>query len=199
MADDQTINLPQLVIILLLGGFAVRYFFFSTPQSPGQPSASSRGGVRVREADVDRVQQMFPQVARRTIMWDLQRNGGNIAATTERILSGRGLEEPPQTFRPPMPPTAASSSSQAGTRTETPKPSQPDLIARYNLAEKLAASSTSEEKGAVEGSPSRSPGGTKAWSQNKTERQSLMQQRREEMILAARRKMEAKIAAENKS
>lgn len=26
-------------------------------------------------------------------MWDLQRNGGNVVATTERILSGRGLEE----------------------------------------------------------------------------------------------------------
>ncbi|OBT45436.1 hypothetical protein VE00_04593 [Pseudogymnoascus sp. WSF 3629] len=195
MADDQTINLPQLVIILLLGGFAVRYFFFSAPQSPDQPSASSRGGVRVREADVDRVQQMFPQVGRRTIMWDLQRNGGNIAATTERILSGRGLEEPPQTFRPPMPPAAATSSSQtgAGTRTEAPKPSQPDLISRYNLGAKLAASS-SEDKETTGGSP-----GGKAWSQNKTERQSLMQQRREEMILAARRKMEAKIAAENKS
>lgn len=25
-------------------------------------------------------------------MWDLQRNGGNVPATTERILSGRGLE-----------------------------------------------------------------------------------------------------------
>jgi coupling of ubiquitin conjugation to ER degradation protein 1 len=157
-------------------------------------------------------------------MWDLQRNGGNIAATTERILSGRGLEEvschitaedlcsiatdatantvqPPQTFRPPMPPAAASSSSQngAGTRTETPKPSQPDLIARYNLGAKLAATN-GEDKEASPASPSPggSPGG-KAWSQNKTERQSLMQQRREEMILAARRKMEAKIAAENKS
>ncbi|KFY15202.1 hypothetical protein V492_02164 [Pseudogymnoascus sp. VKM F-4246] len=221
MADDQTINLPQLVLILLLGGFAVRYFFFSGPQSPDQPSASGRGGVRVREADVDRVQQMFPQVGRRTIMWDLQRNGGNIAATTERILSGRGLDEvschitagmsriateapansvqPPQTFRPPMPPAAASSPSQtgAGTRTETPKPSQPDLIARYNLGAKLAASS-SEDKETPSGSPGGSPGG-KAWSQNKTERQSLMQQRREEMILAARRKMEAKIAAEKQS
>jgi hypothetical protein len=25
-------------------------------------------------------------------MWDLQRNGGSVAATTERILGGRGLE-----------------------------------------------------------------------------------------------------------
>jgi hypothetical protein len=93
MGEDQTINLPQLVLILLIGGFAVRYFFFSAPQSPGQAPASSRGGIRVREADVDRIQQMFPQVPRRTIMCDLQRNGGSIAATTERILSGRGLEE----------------------------------------------------------------------------------------------------------
>jgi coupling of ubiquitin conjugation to ER degradation protein 1 len=87
---DQTINLPQLLLILLLGGLAVRYFFFSSTSSlPRGGSSSSRAA---READVERVQQMFPQVPRRQIMWDLQRNGGNVVATTERILSGRGLE-----------------------------------------------------------------------------------------------------------
>lgn len=35
-----------------------------------------------------------------------------------------------------------------------------------------------------------------AWSANKGERQALLQRRREEMIMAARRKMEANIAAE---
>lgn len=35
-----------------------------------------------------------------------------------------------------------------------------------------------------------------AWSANKGERQALLQKRREEMIMAARRKMEANIAAE---
>jgi coupling of ubiquitin conjugation to ER degradation protein 1 len=35
-----------------------------------------------------------------------------------------------------------------------------------------------------------------AWSTNKGERQALLQRRRDEMILAARRKMEAKVAAE---
>ena len=39
-------------------------------------------------------------------------------------------------------------------------------------------------------------GAKKGWSANKDERQSQLQKRREEMILAARRKMEAKIAAE---
>jgi coupling of ubiquitin conjugation to ER degradation protein 1 len=90
---DQTINLPQLLLIILLGSLAVRYFFFSSSSTlpghgPGGPSSA-----RAREADVERIQQMFPQVARRSIMWDLQRNGGNVVATTERILSGRGLEQ----------------------------------------------------------------------------------------------------------
>jgi coupling of ubiquitin conjugation to ER degradation protein 1 len=35
---------------------------------------------------------MFPQVPARDIVWDLQRNGNNVQLTTERILSGRGLE-----------------------------------------------------------------------------------------------------------
>jgi coupling of ubiquitin conjugation to ER degradation protein 1 len=93
-STDQTINIPQLLIVLLLGGLAIRYFFFSS--SPGSDIAADRSSaarrLRAREADVERVQQMFPQIPRRTIMWDLQRNGGNVVATTERILSGRGLE-----------------------------------------------------------------------------------------------------------
>ena len=90
--SEQTINVPQLIIIILLGGLALRYFFFS-PSSSAASSSSGLNGNRAREQDVETVQQMFPQVARRSIMWDLQRNGGSVAATTERILSGRGLEE----------------------------------------------------------------------------------------------------------
>lgn len=99
-SSDQTINLPQLVIILVLGGLAIRWFFFSS--TPGSTAGNhnariGNGGLagsnlRAREADVERIQQMFPQVERRSIMWDLQRNGGNVVATTERVLSGRGLE-----------------------------------------------------------------------------------------------------------
>jgi hypothetical protein len=89
---DQTIGLPQLVLILLLGGLAIRFFFFSTNSGSQTRSSNSANNIRAREADVERIQQMFPQVSRRSIMWDLQRNGGNVVATTERILSGRGLE-----------------------------------------------------------------------------------------------------------
>jgi len=92
MADEQTINIPQLLLVLVLGGIAIRWFFFSGASSRSSTTTSGRNNAPAREADVERVQQMFPQIARRTIMWDLQRNGGNVAATTERILSGRGLE-----------------------------------------------------------------------------------------------------------
>lgn len=89
MANDQ-INLPSLVVIIVLSGLIVRYLFFSSPSSPSsrQPR-DSLSQLRQREAAVERIQQMFPQVDRRTILWDLQRNGGSIAATTEKILSGR--------------------------------------------------------------------------------------------------------------
>jgi hypothetical protein len=93
MANDQ-INVPSLVVILVLSGLIVRYLFFSPPASERQAGAgrgrdSSLAAMRQREAAAERITQMFPQVDRRAALWDLQRNGGNIAATTERILSGR--------------------------------------------------------------------------------------------------------------
>jgi len=114
-----------------------------------------------------------------------------MAATTERILSGRGLETPPQTFQPPMP-AANQSIPSANAKAVAAKPLQPDLITRYNLASKIASANLESDSG-----PSMAmAGGKQAWSQNKGERQSLMQRRREEMILTARKKMEAKIASE---
>lgn len=88
MANDQ-INLPSLIVIIVLSGLIVRYLFFSSPSPTSQQPRDSLSQLRQREAAVERIQQMFPQVDRRTILWDLQRNGGSIAATTEKILSGR--------------------------------------------------------------------------------------------------------------
>jgi coupling of ubiquitin conjugation to ER degradation protein 1 len=105
-ADDQQINLPSLVAILVVSGLIIRYLFFSSPANgrggvaAGRAGAAGLGGVagssrdpaaqiRAREAAVERIQQMFPQVDRRAALWDLQRTGGSVAATTERILAGR--------------------------------------------------------------------------------------------------------------
>ncbi|KAF2188662.1 hypothetical protein K469DRAFT_703265 [Zopfia rhizophila CBS 207.26] len=176
---EQTLNVPQLVVFLILSALAIRWYL-SKPSAGGTRPAGQNRGYRVNPAQVDQIAQMFPQLDRRAIMWDLQRNGGNVTATTERVLSGRGLETPPQSFQPTIPRSAPAS------RTATPpaKPPHPDLITRYNLKSKLtdAPKASSQE--------SQPP--KKAWSQDRNERQANLQRRREEMILAARRKMEEK-------
>ncbi|KXH57675.1 CUE domain-containing protein [Colletotrichum salicis] len=190
MANEQ-ISLPYLVMILLVTAFVIRFLFFS-PAPPPAPRQSAAAVLRTREAAVERIQQMFPQVDRRTILWDLQRNGGNIQATSERILAGR-MEAPPITFQPPPPPGANNAASSSSTPAKAPeKPTQPDLITRYKLQDKISAQQRQAEADAA----AEKEKAAKGWSSNRDERQSLLQKRRDEMILAARRKMEAKIAAE---
>jgi len=110
--------------------------------------------------------------------------------------------QPPPTFQPPPPPpgTATSSSStdnnnnagatnnsSSATPSSTPLQSQPDLITRYNLHDKLNQPLPADDPASA---------GKKAWSSSREERQSILQRRRDQMILEARRKMEAKLAAE---
>lgn len=73
----------------------------------------------------------------------------------------------------------------ASTRSTSPenKPTHPDLITRYNLASRIGEPSAGRD-GEVATAP--------LWSSNKNERQALLQRRREEMVLNARRKMEEK-------
>lgn len=90
MADEQ-VSFTSLVLIVVLGGLVIRYLFFPSPAagSEAHRGRDAAASLRAREAAVERIQQMFPQLDRRTILWELQRNGGNMAATTERILAGR--------------------------------------------------------------------------------------------------------------
>lgn len=91
--DEATISLPSIALVAVLGYFIYRYFFAN--RSGGGSSsnnASSQARPRFTAAHVEQVSQMFPQVSRRDIMWDLHRNRGSVQATTERILTGRGLD-----------------------------------------------------------------------------------------------------------
>jgi len=89
---EQTLNIPQILVFLVITFLLFRWLFSKPSGSSTRlPTGQSRG-FGVNPAHVDQLSQMFPQLSRRDIMWDLQRNGGNVAATTERVLSGRALE-----------------------------------------------------------------------------------------------------------
>jgi hypothetical protein len=97
--------------------------------------------------------------------------------------------QPPQSFQPPLPvPSSATNASPA-----QPKSLQPDLITRYNLKSKIEEEASRPITPIVEEEKKQG----NAWSANKGERQALLQRRREEMILQARRKMEARVKAES--
>lgn len=90
MSDQQqTISIPSLILLAVFTGLTIRYFFFSKP-SEATPRTNPRAA---NPADVEQIASMFPQVGRREIIWDLQRNGGSVAATTERILSRGTLDQ----------------------------------------------------------------------------------------------------------
>ncbi|TKA22054.1 hypothetical protein B0A50_08433 [Salinomyces thailandicus] len=191
MAEAQsTINIPQILAVAVVGFLAIRWWL-SKPSGPTQEPRSQRP----RTVDVVKVEQvaaMFPQLDRRTIAWDLQRNGQNVQATTERVLAGRSLDNPPPSFQPP---NLASAGTQApavgvsGAASQQGKvggQAQQDLIARYNLQAKVSGKGK-EAVPSEEAQRQRS-----AWSSDKAARADGLRRRREEMVLAARRKMEEK-------
>lgn len=94
--EEATLSIPSLAFVAVLSFLIIRYFM-SSRSSDGAATAR-RNGQRFTSAQVDQVAAVFPQLSRRDIMWDLQRNGGSVAATTERVLAGRGLDRVAMSF-----------------------------------------------------------------------------------------------------
>ncbi|KAF6224811.1 hypothetical protein HO133_010005 [Letharia lupina] len=180
--QQQTLSVPSLLLLAAFAALTIRYFFFTKP-STSSPRANPRA---VNPADVEQIATMFPQIGRREIIWDLQRNGGSVNATTERILGRGRLDPPPPSFQPVIP--AGATPSTANTTLAQSKSEHIDLITRYNLGSRVSSQSSSPSEGS---GPSGSPQ-PQSWSNNKNERQALLKRRREEMILTARRKLQEK-------
>lgn len=204
--SEQTFNIPQIIAVVLVGFLAVRWLLSS---SSSQAGGSRGSGRQINPAHVEQIHQMFPQLDRRAIMWDLQRNGHSVQATTERVLGGRTLAQvrsvigrppcvehrltktqPPPSFQPNIPNSAAPPVSSTSRSSEA-KAQLPDLITRYNLSSKITTQNEPQEDQA-EAATSSAAAKSSGWSQNKVERSELMKKRREEMVLAARRKMQEK-------
>lgn len=101
--EEATISIPSLAFVAVLGYFIYRYFFAPSRSGAdgGQSSSARPAGLRFTPAQVDQIAQMFPQLNRRDIMWDLHRNRGSVQATTERVLMGRGLDPVRHSIAPP--------------------------------------------------------------------------------------------------
>jgi coupling of ubiquitin conjugation to ER degradation protein 1 len=84
-SDPTTLNIPSLLAFAVISILAIRYLFF-TPSSPGTTTNASSSGRRVPADRIEQVMVMFPQLQRRDVEWDLSRNGGSVASTTERVL-----------------------------------------------------------------------------------------------------------------
>ncbi len=194
--EEATLSIPSLVFVAFLSFFIIRYF--TSSRSPDTATAPRSAGQRFTGAQVEQVVQMFPQLSRRDIMWDLQRNGGSVAATTERVLAGRGLErvcsiaclmlffssdcvQAPPSFQPVIP-ISTTAVSTAAIPSAIPKAAEPDLITRYNLQSRISPKGKEKEE----------PTPETGWAANKDKRQEMLQRRRDEMILAARRRMQEK-------
>ncbi|KAG2413630.1 hypothetical protein HFD88_002819 [Aspergillus terreus] len=182
MSDQEpSLNIPSLLTLAVVSFFVFRWFF--NRDNDSSSGGSRRRGNVVDPAQVEQISQMFPQLSTRDIMWDLQRNGGNVAATTERILTGRGLETPPPSFQPQIAIPSSNTPATSTPSTSTSKSDGQDLISRYNLRAKLAEDDDAQS----------APNSSSGWSQNKEERQRLLQKRRDDMILAARKRMMQKV------
>ncbi|CAF9931615.1 hypothetical protein IMSHALPRED_008665 [Imshaugia aleurites] len=180
--QQQTLSVPSLLLLAAFAALTIRYFFFAKP-STSSPPTNPRAA---NPADVEQIATMFPQIGRREIIWDLQRNGGSVNATTERILGRGSLDPPPPSFQPVIP--AGVTPSTANTTPGQMKSEHIDLITRYNLGSRLSSPpSTPPESSGASGSQQ-----AQSWSNNKNERQALLKRRREDMILGARRKLEEK-------
>lgn len=91
------------------------------------------------------------------------------------------LSQAPPSFQPVIP-VSTNAASTAAIASVIPKAAEPDLITRYNLQSRISSKGKEKEE----------PSPPTGWAPSKEKRQEILQRRRNEMILAARRKMQEK-------
>ena len=175
----------------------------NTSNSNGGHRAPALDNARARQVPqhmVDSVKTLFPHIPDASIRYDLQRSG-SVEETCERILNEGGLPSPPAGFfgtaEPTTPSNAATLRAQNANRTpngaasasasaiSTPSKS-PNLISRFGLQTRIEDEmpSTPSSKSTISSQDSPS-----SWATTPEERAKLLKDRKEQMILEARRKM----------
>jgi len=123
---------------------------------------------------IEKVQDMFPHINHAAIVTDLQRTG-SVDITIENILRDGGLPMPPPVVVRALATTSSSPSSSSSSGASFAASSTPSLVQRYRLQEKVTQDAPVEEP-------------PKVWEVSADKRQENLTQRKEFMVLQARKK-----------
>jgi len=186
--DSDVLNV--VVAVFVIFGL-VRWW--SKPAGPGSNDAQrpslSFHPKNVTPSMITSVQNAFPQEPRANVHYDLLRTG-NVQVTCNTLIEKGSLPPPPPAFfqlypQPdlPAPTTGSQIPSSIGSSTAVSTSSVPtNLIQRFNLEKEISSNST-----VIDGVES--DNGKAAWLDTAQKRQESLQQRKAQMVLAARQKM----------
>ncbi|GAA93432.1 uncharacterized protein L969DRAFT_96044 [Mixia osmundae IAM 14324] len=175
---------------------ALRYFTSQAASAGATTASDGRGGRRrqVRQSEIEQVQAMFPQVSLAAIKYDLERQGGSVESTCERILREGRLPEPPASFfadGPPRPTPILGTTAQAAataarnrpasTASSSPSGAQANLLRKYGLEAKAKAEEDAWRSGQSIA--------TAATAGKDLSREDIVRDRKTRMILDARLKL----------
>lgn len=198
-------SLGALLAIVVLWSI-LRFAFGGGPHySTGGNQAPAINAARSRPVPqhmVDSIKALFPHIPDASIRYDLQRSG-SVEETCERILNEGGLPSPPAGFfstaETSTSPNAANLGAQNVHRAPTnaaavrsssatsASDKSPNLISRFGLQSRLTSDN---QPSMLDSHPSSSnQGSSSSWATTPEERARILKDRKEKMILEARRKM----------
>ncbi|KAI5822350.1 calcium-dependent phosphotriesterase [Schizophyllum commune Tattone D] len=141
----------------------------------------------VTQGMVDQVLAMFPDMPPDNVRFDLLRTG-SVELTTNKILERGFLDPPSQAYYTLYPrqdqPAAPSTTNATAQSTTTARAAPKNLIARYNLEERLKKDAASEPAPTTA-----DPGGKAPWEESAEKREASLRERKAQMILAARQRL----------
>ncbi|KAG1733885.1 uncharacterized protein EDB91DRAFT_1147797 [Suillus paluster] len=183
-------------VVNAIVAFAVIVIIFrwatsSSDHSNTRRSASSTLGFRpknVTQEMVDQIHSMFPTIPQDNIRYDLLRTG-SVEITSNKILERGYLDAPPPAYFTVYPRTEAPPQARQVPQGQTtglaPTPKE-NLIARYKLQDRVTTSTLSPDDDLAFGKAN--------WEDTSEKREASLQERKAQMILAARQRLLAQQA-----
>ncbi|KAH0579060.1 hypothetical protein H2248_003218 [Termitomyces sp. 'cryptogamus'] len=178
-------------VVNVIVAFAVIIFIFRWATSGGdtteQRSAADTLGFRpkpVTQVMIDTISNMFPDIPVDNVRYDLLRTG-SVELTSNKILERGFLDAPPPAYYTlfPRETTTARPATATSTARPTDKKTQETLISRYSLQDRVTRGEVVQED---------KIGGKAVWEDSADKREASLRERKAQMILAARQRMEAR-------